>query len=129
MLNAEEALRLEELKDKPGLSAEEQAELASLQKRPEAADLGVKKPEEKPQVKQAKVVAKGGKASATKGAKPPAETPAADHAEKTDPALPRTEPKQGFDTAGATHVVTMRDSKAVKVWFRDGKEIGAEDAG
>ena len=34
-----------------------------------------------------------------------------------------------LDTAGANHVVTIRNSKAVKVWFRDGKEIGAEDAG
>lgn len=32
-----------------------------------------------------------------------------------------------FDTTGATHVVTMRNEKAVKVWFRDGKEIGVED--
>ena len=43
-------------------------------------------------------------------------------AEKSAGAVP-------FDTAGANHVVTIRNGKAVKVWFRDGKEIGAEDAG
>ncbi len=33
-----------------------------------------------------------------------------------------------FDTEGATSVVTLRDGPK-RVWFRDGKEIGVEDAG
>jgi hypothetical protein len=38
-------------------------------------------------------------------------------------------PDLSFDKEGASHVVTMRDSKAVTVWFKNGKEIGVENAG
>jgi len=48
---------------------------------------------------------------------------------KEDTPPPETEVTVSFDTAGANHVVTLRDGKAVKVWFRDGKEIGVENAG
>lgn len=47
------------------------------------------------------------------------------------PSEPATEAEKAaravsLDTNGANHVVTIRDGKAVKVWFRDGKEIGVE---
>jgi len=30
---------------------------------------------------------------------------------------------------GASFVITMRDSKPTRVYYKDGKEVGAEDAG
>jgi hypothetical protein len=32
-----------------------------------------------------------------------------------------------FDKTGATCLVTIRNSKPFRIWFRAGKEIGAED--
>lgn len=41
--------------------------------------------------------------------------------DKSAPEAPAT-----FDKDGATSIITMRDGQPTTVWFRDGKEIGAE---
>jgi hypothetical protein len=43
-------------------------------------------------------------------------------------APPAEEEKPAFDKAGASSLVTMRGGKPCRIWFRAGKEIGAEDA-
>ena len=48
--------------------------------------------------------------------------------EKKEFAGSGVEGKKDLDTSGTSSVVTMRGGRTVRVWFRDGKEIGAEDA-
>lgn len=48
--------------------------------------------------------------------------------EKASPAPPAKK-SPAFDTTGATYTITHRHGGPKKVWFRDGKEIGVEDAG
>lgn len=98
MLTAEEKARLTALKKKADRSPEEETELTGLVEKAKAAGAAAK-------------AARANKA--VSGEEPPVK--------KVE------EVATSFDTAGATHVVTMRNGKPVKVWFKDGKELGVED--
>jgi len=54
---------------------------------------------------------------------------AAKRDDKVDTPAPAAEKAPAFDTTGATYTITHRHGGPKKVWFRDGKEIGVEDAG
>jgi hypothetical protein len=101
MFTSEDKSRLEELIGKGELAPEEQEELTVLQGRQKAAIAAELAGEEGPLPNK----------------------------EEAKPSFDKEESKPSFDKEGASSVVTMRDSKAVQVWFKDGKEIGVENAG